>query len=258
MTENLNHSFVLIDKPAGWTSFDAVNLIRKKARVARPNIKKLRVGHAGTLDPFATGLLIVGVGREATKKLDEFKELPKTYLATIRLGATSDTDDRDGKITPCHCEYPLMPIGESGYEAISCAEKKSGIASPRLKTARNDKPSVAQIKKTLKKFLGEQEQIPPMYSAKKIQGKKMYELARAGKTIERKPNQIQIYDIKLIDYEWPNLTIKINCSKGTYIRALARDIGEALGTGAYCDQLRRTKIGDYSVENAILPNDFHI
>ena len=224
--KKISDNYFLIDKPAGWTSFDAVNVVRKKARQAHSHIKNLRVGHAGTLDPFATGLLIIGVGREATKKLDEFKKLPKTYLATIRLGAVSDTDDKDGKISNIESQMPIPP-----------------------------KPKII---KTLKNFLGEQEQIPPMYSAKKINGKKMYELARAGKTIEREPNKINIYDIKLIDYKWPDLTIEVNCSKGTYIRALARDMGEALGTGAYCDKLRRTKIGDYSVENAIFPSDFHI
>jgi len=218
-------NYYLIDKPAGWTSFDAINVIRKKARATYPNIKNLRVGHSGTLDPFATGLLIVGVGREATKKLDEFKNLPKTYLATIRLGATSSTDDRDGE-----------------------------ISNTKLQISIPDKPI---IKKTLKKFFGEHEQIPPMYSAKKINGKKLYELARQGKTISREPNRINIYNIKLIAYEWPNLTIKVESSAGTYIRTLARDIGEALGTGAYCDQLQRTKIGGYSVDNAIFPNDFH-
>lgn len=235
--KKISDNYFLIDKPAGWTSFDAVNVVRKIARQKNPKEKTIRVGHAGTLDPFATGLLIIGVGREATKKLDEFKNLPKTYLATIRLGAVSDTDDRDGKITPCHCENSPTPNGESEYEAI---------------------PSKIVIKKTLNNFLGEQEQIPPMYSAKKINGKKLYSLARQGKIVHREPSKINIYNIELIDYEWPNLNIKIDCSTGTYIRTLARDIGEALGTGAYCDQLRRTKIGDYSVENAIFPNDIYI
>lgn len=235
--KKISDNYFLIDKPAGWTSFDAVNVVRKIARQKNPEEKTIRVGHAGTLDPFATGLLIIGVGREATKKLDEFKNLPKTYLATIRLGAVSDTDDRDGVITPCHCENSPTPNGKGGYEAI---------------------PSKIVIKKTLKNFLGEQEQIPPMYSAKKINGKKLYSLARQGKIVHREPSKINIYNIELIDYEWPNLNIKIDCSTGTYIRTLARDIGEALGTGAYCDQLRRTKIGDYSVENAIFPNDIYI
>jgi tRNA pseudouridine55 synthase len=218
-------NYFLIDKPSDWTSFDVVNVVRKKARTEQ-GIKNIRVGHAGTLDPFATGLLIVGVGREATKKLDAFKGMPKTYLATIRLGAVSDTDDRDGKIT-----------------------------NTKLQISIPDKP---MIKKILKKFIGPQQQIPPMYSAKKINGKKLYELARAGKTIERAPSQIEIFDIKMIDYKWPDIKIEVKCSTGTYIRTLAHDIGEALGTGAYCQELRRTKIGDHSVENAIFPNDFDI
>lgn len=218
--EKNKEKFLLIDKPVDWTSFDAVNFVRSYARTKSGN-KNIKVGHAGTLDPFATGLLIIGVGREATKKLDEFKALPKTYLATVRLGANSDTEDSTGTIS-------------------------------EIKNAKH--PTLENIAQTLKSFLGPQRQIPPMYSAKKINGQKMYSLARAGKTVEREPSSIKIYGLKLLAYDWPNLEIEVICSAGTYVRTLAKDIGEKLETGALCAELRRTKIGPYNVEDAIKIN----
>ncbi|MBU1613046.1 tRNA pseudouridine(55) synthase TruB, partial [Patescibacteria group bacterium] len=162
MMEINNEKFVLIDKPVGWTSHDVISRLRKKY-----GIKK--IGHSGTLDPFATGLLIVGVGRDATKRLDEFKKMPKVYVATIHLGAVSDTHDKMGKI-----------------ELTMSNEQLTNLPS------RND------VEDVLKRFVGKQLQTPPMYSAKKIQGKKLYELAREGITVERKPAEIEIYDIKLL------------------------------------------------------------
>lgn len=211
--------FLLIDKPADWTSHDVVGYIRSRARKAT-GIKRIRVGHAGTLDPFATGLLIVGIGREATRRMDEFVGMKKEYIAEIQLGATSDTHDKTGVITP-----------DTDRKQLTKEE----------------------IQTVLKTFLGPQEQIPPMHSAKKVGGKKLYELAREGKTVERKPSQIEIYDLALIAFapDTQVLTVRCQVSKGTYIRTLAYDIGQALGVGAYCEELRRTKIGTYSVDNAI-------
>jgi tRNA pseudouridine55 synthase len=203
--------FLLINKPVGWTSHDVVGFLRKQY----PRGTKL--GHAGTLDPFATGLLIVGVGRDATKRLDEFKNLTKTYEADIFFGATSDTQDKDGTITP------------TGIETKYTEE---------------------EIKNILKTFVGPQLQIPPMYSAKKINGKKLYELARQGKEVERQPNEITIYKIELIKYNYPLLKIRVDCSTGTYIRTLAHDIGQKLGCGAYCTELVRTKIGPHELKDA--------
>ncbi|MBU0546486.1 tRNA pseudouridine(55) synthase TruB [Patescibacteria group bacterium] len=214
MMEINNEKFVLIDKPVGWTSHDVISRLRKKY-----GIKK--IGHSGTLDPFATGLLIVGVGRDATKRLDEFKKMPKVYVATIHLGAVSDTHDKMGKI-----------------ELTMSNEQLTNLPS------RND------VEDVLKRFVGKQLQTPPMYSAKKIQGKKLYELAREGITVERKPAEIEIYDIKLLEYDWPYIKIEVKCSTGTYIRALAHDIGAKLGCGGYCEELRRTKIGEYNIDNA--------
>lgn len=211
--------FLLINKPIGWTSFDVVGYIRGRARKAT-KIKNIKVGHAGTLDPFATGLLIVGVGRDATKRLDEFKNLPKTYTATIFLGAISDTDDVTGTIANNEIPRDSEIIDEQAVRAV------------------------------LRSFIGKQEQIPPMYSAKKIDGQRLYKLARQGKVIERRPTAIEIYDIKLLNYAWPKLEIEVACSAGTYIRTLARDIGEKLGVGGYCEALCRTKIGPYALSDA--------
>ena len=205
------NEYILINKPVGWTSHDVVGFLRKKYP------RGTKVGHSGTLDPFATGLLIVGVGREATKKLDEFKNLPKTYEAVLFLGATSDTQDKDGVITPTDVEK---------------------------------KYTEEEIKNVLKNFIGKQLQTPPMYSAKKINGKKLYELARQGKEVERRPSEIKIYNIELLKYNYPHLKIKVDCSTGTYIRTLAHDIGQKLGCGAYCEELARTKIGKYELKDA--------
>jgi len=204
--------FLLVNKPKDWTSHDVVGYLRKQYP------KKTKVGHAGTLDPFATGLLIVGVGRDATKKLDEFKNMPKTYIATLKLGATSTTFDPEGEVTiTTHDSYNM--------------------------TQKN-------IEKVLQSFIGKQQQTPPMFSAKKVGGKKLYDLARKGIEIERQPCEIEIYDIKLLDYNYPSLKIEVSCSTGTYIRTLAHDIGQKLGCGAYCEELERTRIGEYKVEDA--------
>jgi len=212
----MEENFLLIDKEATWTSNDVVAFLRGRLK-KETKIKNLKVGHAGTLDPFATGLLIVGVGKEATRRLDEFKNLDKTYESTIKLGEISDTQDPEGKIESTDF------TGEITLE---------------------------KVQTVLQKFLGKQQQIPPMHSAKKVQGQRLYELARQGIEIERQANDIEIYDIRLIDYEYPKLKIEVKCSTGTYIRQLAQDIGETLGCGAYCEELRRTKIGEYNVEDA--------
>ena len=214
--------FLLINKPEGWTSFDVVAFVRKytkqTATQTDPKQKRIKVGHAGTLDPFATGLLIVGVGRDATKRLDEFKQLPKTYIATIKLGETSDTYDKTGTIT----------------------------ASSNQATVPENR-----IIETLNTFIGKQLQVPPMFSAKKINGQRLYTLARKGVEVERQPNEIEIYEIKLLEYAWPILKIEVQCAAGTYIRSLAYDIGTKLGVGAYCQELVRTKIGTHLLANAI-------
>ena len=211
--DNFNNGFLLINKPSGPTSHDIINKLRRLT-----DIKK--IGHAGTLDPFASGLLICAVGREATKDIDKFVKLDKEYIATLHLGAVTDSYDRTGKIIAASAE---------GYVA----------------------PKKEIVEKVVSEFIGPQLQTPPMFSAKKINGKKMYELARAGKEVERQPCAITIYSMEILSYAWPRLKIKVKCSTGTYIRTIAYDLGERLGCGAYLEELERTKIGEYSVEQAI-------
>jgi len=206
--------FILINKPAGPTSHDIVYRLRKIT-----GIKK--IGHAGTLDPFASGLLLCAIGRESTKEISKFVGLNKEYIAKVRLGATSTTLDRTGEITENSCvEIP--------YE---------------------------NILSILNTFIGTQEQMPPMFSAKKVGGKKLYELARQGKEVERQPSLINIYSITNITYHWPFLTFQVKVSSGTYIRTLAHDLGEKLGCGAFLEELERISIGDYVLKNSIAIND---
>ncbi|MEK9151865.1 MAG: tRNA pseudouridine(55) synthase TruB [Patescibacteria group bacterium] len=202
--------FILIDKPAGVTSHDVIDELRRITGLRR-------IGHAGTLDPFATGLLVVGIGA-ATKRLAEHLHKEKEYVGTMVLGASSDTQDLTGKM----------------IESI-------GAVMPDIETVRT----------TLHKFTGPFLQTPPMFSAKKVGGKKLYELARQGKEIERKPIEVNIHELELMKYEPPRLSIRVRCSAGTYIRTLAHDIGAQLGTGAYLESLRRTVIGELRIEDAV-------
>lgn len=202
--------YLLINKPSGISSHDVINYLRKIT-----NIKK--IGHAGTLDPLAEGLLFVAINRKATKNISKFSKLDKTYIAEIKLGEATDTYDAEGKI---------------------------------IKKYKGKKINKKLIKKTLKKFIGEQKQIPPMYSAKKIKGKKLYDLARKNIVVDREASLINIYKIKLIKYRWPIIKIKIRCSTGTYIRSLAYDIGLDLYCGAYLKNLKRIKIGKYKLKKA--------
>lgn len=207
---------LLVDKPAGWTSFDVVAKIRGQIRReyqeegVKPTKRQLRVGHAGTLDPFATGLLIILLG-DATKKADEFLKLDKTYEATIRLGQTSTTGDPEGEITD---------------------------VSDRA-------PSQEEVETALQKFAGEITQIPPKFSAIKVNGQRAYKLAHKGQEVEIPSREVTIHSIELLNYSYPEVTIRTHVSSGTYIRTLAEDIGEALGTGAYCAALRRTRIASH-------------
>ncbi|MCK5211323.1 tRNA pseudouridine(55) synthase TruB [Candidatus Parcubacteria bacterium] len=210
IAEKNKSGFLLIDKPSGPTSHDIIDKLRRIT-----GIKK--IGHAGTLDPFASGLLIVAVGREATREINKFVKLDKIYEAELRLGAKSDTHDRTGN---------------------------------KQRTKSKEQKTQEQVTKVLGLFIGRQEQVPPMYSAKKVGGKKLYQLARQGKTIERWAEEIEIFNIELLDYKWPELKIKIHSSSGTYIRALARDIGKALGCGALLTELERTAIGEYKLGQA--------
>lgn len=211
----MNSGFLLIDKPAGITSHDVIDALRRVTAIKK-------IGHAGTLDPFATGLLFVAVGREATREIQKFVGHDKDYEAVFVLGATTDTLD------------PESPLD---------------IDSSRPEITRE------QIEEELRNLTGEIKQIPPMHSAIKVRGKKLYEMARKGEEIERKPREVTVHTFTLAgDLEESDGLIKIpvhiSCSSGTYVRALARDLGVALGTTGYVESLRRTKIGSFDVENA--------
>lgn len=211
-----NSGFIIINKPSGPTSHDIIDRLRRIADIRK-------IGHAGTLDPFASGVLICGIGREATKKISQFMEMDKEYVAEIMLGAETDTYDREGELSIVDC---------------------------RLSPAKG-KQNIAFVRKIIKSFIGKQKQLPPMYSAVKVRGKKLYELARIGQKSIRPPTDIEIYDIGLIDYSWPELSILVKCSTGTYVRSLAHDIGKKLGCGAYLNELKRTAVGDFRVEEAV-------
>lgn len=216
-----NGKFILIDKDLDWTSFDVVNKIRSTLKY-HFNIKKIKVGHAGTLDPLATGLLIIGTGKK-TKELQMHQDAPKEYVTTIKLGATTRSFDLE-------------------------TEEDQTFSTENI--TEND------IKEVVQSFIGKQKQTPSSFSAKWINGKRAYESARKGEKVELKPVDIEIYEMEVLDISMPFVELRIKCSKGTYIRAIARDLGKVLNNGAYLTKLRRTKIGNYSVKDAITVDKF--
>ncbi len=219
---NWNEGVVMLfDKPLYWTSFNLVNKVKSLLK-RNAGLKKIKVGHAGTLDPLASGLLIVCIGK-ATKRVQEFQDSEKEYLATIKLGATTPSFDME---TEVDAEFPTEHI------------------------------AIELINEALAKFNGFIMQIPPLYSAKFVNGKRAYELARQGVEMELNAVPIEITSIKVESYEAPLLTVRVRCSKGTYIRSLARDIGAALNSGGHLVELRRTASGNFRVEDAILPEQF--
>jgi tRNA pseudouridine55 synthase len=212
---------ILFDKPYGWTSFQLVNKVRWLL-CRKHKLKKLKVGHAGTLDPLATGLMVLCVGK-ATKQIPSLTGQDKEYIAEIKLGETTPSFDNE---TEADKTYPTEHITRK------------------------------LIEQKLELFKGEIEQIPPVYSAKQINGVRAYDYARKGIDVELKPAVVMIKKFELIDYEMPVATFQVHCSKGTYIRSLARDLGESLGSGAYLNGLKRTRIGDYQLVDAINIENF--
>lgn len=212
----IDGEIICIDKPLTWTSFDAVKRVRG-ALLRRMGIRKLKVGHAGTLDPLATGVMIICTGR-ATKRIDSLQHGVKEYVADLALGATTPSFDLETKID---ATYPTEHITR---EAVEVA---------------------------LKQFLGRIEQVPPSYSACKIDGRRAYDMARKGQEVELKPKVLVIDEIELLDFAPDAIRIRVVCSKGTYIRALARDIGRALGSGAHLTGLRRTRVGDITIDRCL-------
>lgn len=211
---------LLVDKPKGWTSFDVVNYVRRiVAQIEGKKPRNVKVGHTGTLDPAATGLLVLCVGKY-TKKVPTLIRHDKTYIADIKFGFTSSTGDSEGNIEQ------RAESKEQGREAVE------GV---------------------LQQFVGEITQIPPAFSALKVNGKRAYELAREGKEVKLKPRSAIIHSIDLLQFDWPNVQIRCCVGSGTYIRTLAEDIGERLGVGAYLTDLRRTEVDIWNVGDAIEP-----
>ena len=208
------------NKPLKWTSFDLVNKFRYKLS-RKLHVKKIKVGHAGTLDPLATGVMIVCTGK-ATKRIDAFQYQTKEYIATLKLGETTPSFDLEKEVDAV---YPTEHITQ------------------------------AMVEETLSHFLGTIEQIPPVFSACKVEGKRAYELARKGEEVNLKSKTLVIDEIELLEYALPIIKIRVVCSKGTYIRALARDIGEALHSGAHLIGLERTRIGNVTLDQCMSPEE---
>ena len=217
----LEGEILLLNKPLYWTSFDLVNKIRFKLRYFL-KVKKIKVGHAGTLDPLASGLMIVCTGK-ATKKIDQLTGLDKEYIATIKLGSTTPTYDLESDIDQT---FPTSHITREFLD------------------------------QQLERFRGEIDQLPPIFSAIKVEGKKAYDLARKGHEVELKSRKITIHEIEIVAFNLPDLTLRINCSKGTYIRSLANDIGKALNSGGHLIALERTQIGEFTLDDAMTLENF--
>lgn len=227
-----------VDKPHGWSSFDVIRRLRRQLtaensaaasgahRTSDSVSRPPKMGHAGTLDPMATGLVIVLIGK-ATKQQDRFMMLDKVYQAEITLGATSTTDDAEGDITP-------WTKGEEGSST---------------------EPDENRVKDVLGRFTGAIEQVPPRHSAVKVEGQRAYQLARNGEDVVLNPRTVTVYDISRVSFEYPRLRFTARVSSGTYLRSLARDIGEALDTGGYLASLRRTRIGPHTVAEAVSVDD---
>jgi tRNA pseudouridine55 synthase len=219
--EYLDGQILVFDKPYRWTSFDLVKKVRGVLE-RRYGLKKLKVGHAGTLDPLATGLMIIATGK-ATKRIDELQAGDKEYFTTIRLGATTPGFDLEKEIDA------VFPFEHITSEMICAA---------------------------LKSMTGEVNQVPPVYSAKKIEGERAYHKARRGEYQELEPKRVQIAEIGFLGYSPPDVRLRIVCSRGTYIRAIARDLGAMLGSGAHLTELRRLRSGKFTLDNALIFEDF--
>ena len=227
MPDFYSGEIILIDKPLGWTSFQAVNKLKYGLK-KHPSLfidgkhVHLKIGHAGTLDPLATGLLIVCTGKK-TKEIQKFQDLPKEYTGTFFIGATTPCYDLE---KPIDQTYPIDHITEE------------------------------LIQKTVQTFIGKQEQIPPIFSAVMVKGKRSYELARKGEEVELKPKPIEIFEFEITRLALPEIDFRIVCSKGTYIRSIARDLGLALNSGAHLTKLVRSRIGDFHVLEAKSPENY--
>lgn len=270
----MKNQILLVDKPEGMSSFGVVARVRRvltgaenarrkeeaeRLGVPFQKIKRIKIGHTGTLDPFATGLLILLIGKE-TKRASEFLKLDKEYIATLRLGATSTTGDPEGEITEIWRDFEESEFDKNqGFweKSVESQQEKDGVlcrvaGADGEKTEQNvrKEPNKQVVEKCVEKFVGENLQKVPEFSAVKINGQRAYKLAREGKQVEMPTRKVMINEIEVLDYEWPELRIRCKVSSGTYIRALAEDIGGALGVGAYLTALRRTEVGKWRINDA--------
>jgi tRNA pseudouridine55 synthase len=213
MPPNNIHGLLVLDKPGGMTSREALD------RALSWFPRGTKAGHTGTLDPLATGVLVLCLGT-ATRLTEYVQDMGKTYRAAVRLGARSDTDDADGTVAAADVAVP---------------------------------PGRAAVEEALRGFVGEIEQVPPAYSAAKVSGRRAYDLARRGRDVSLEARRVRVHGIDVLAYEYPRLEIEVRCGKGTYIRSLARDLGERLGCGGYVEQLRRTRVGPFRAEEAVPP-----
>lgn len=265
---SMEDQIILIDKPEDISSFGVVAKVRAKLRDKFGH--KIKVGHTGTLDPFATGLLILLSGK-MTKKSNDFLKLDKEYIATLKLGFTSTTGDPEGEITEVisakHGEtFPQEKLSDSP-DFYNISPLENPVSEANIKdfseaehvvkmTPREYYPRFAEITSVISHFVGTITQTPPKFSAIKINGQRAYKLARKNQDFKIPSRQVKIYSIDILQYHYPELTIKVHCSSGTYIRTLAEDIGKALNTGAYLTALRRTKIGKYDIKDATPLSDY--
>ncbi len=264
----MENQIILIDKPAGISSFGVVAKVRGFLKQKYGH--KVKVGHTGTLDPFATGLLILLTG-QMTKKSNEFLKLDKVYEATLKLGFTSSTGDPEGEIE----EVTFSKRGEvfpqekpnDSPDFYNISPLKNSVSEANIKNfseaehvvkinPREYYPSFEKVASSIKSFIGKITQTPPKFSAIKINGERAYKLAIKGKDFEIPSREVEIYSIEILDYHYPELTVRCHVSSGTYIRTLAEDIGKNLGTGAYLTKLRRTKIANYDVMDATPLSEF--
>lgn len=307
------NGLLLIDKPIGWTSFDVVNKVRRTVEVSglyQDRKKRFPVGHTGTLDPLATGLLVILVGNY-TKRAPELTKLDKTYQVNIKLGKTSTTGDAEGIITPTSNFDNFRRSSKIVYDVTGVKKMFKGKISPSVTLSYKDRPSnsltktpgslrrqtlyvsgeasphesssgaqfspapyldtngendsmsvqipsLETVEAVLKQFIGVIHQTPPRFSAIKVDGQRAYKLARAGKKVKLEPRKVKIYEILNVAYTYPQVKFTAKVSSGTYIRSLAEDIGEKLGTGAYLETLKRTQIGKFQYKDAIQPNNLSL
>jgi len=222
-----------LDKPAGISSARAVDQVKRLLP------RKTKIGHAGTLDPFATGVLVLLIGK-GTKSCERLMDQPKQYEATIKFGTTTATDD------PESAEEAWVP-----KRGLGVPPERLSAATDGRTPGQDAQATMEEVRAVLPRFVGAIQQRPPAFSAMKIDGQRAYKLARGGEEVKLEPRTVQVYEIELLEFAWPLLRVRIDCGRGTYIRSIARDLGEVLDVGGHLTQLRRTRVGEFTIESAV-------